>query len=193
MIASYPSEHSLGAWDELEECIVNAENALEQAACRGATASEKVLTFMRRRASEFQSLRVAPPDECMLEAENALEQSACFEATVDDVLECVVYAESAEERSMCAEAPSFSASSMNAAIDHIAAASTSLAAATFEDVAHFEECVVDAENAAELASCWEAVTPIAPTTGPLHRARRVVTFPIRLFKKAVYNVHAYNL
>lgn len=56
-----------------------------------------------------------------------------------------------------------------------------------------EECVVDAENAAELASCWEAVTPIAPTTGPLHRARRVVTFPFRLFKKAVYNVHAYNL
>merc|ERR1719473_1056918 len=76
MVASYPP----GVWDEWEECIVNAENALEQAACNGATVSQKVVKFMQERAGKYRSLRVVPPDECMVDAENALEQAACFEA-----------------------------------------------------------------------------------------------------------------
>jgi len=110
----------------VEECVVNAENAAEQADCLTTPAAP----------SAAAQAAAAAVDECIVEAENAAEILACSDTTIGTTVEeCVVNAENAAEQADClapvaaAEAPTTSMDQDNL------------------------ECIVSAENAAEILDC----------------------------------------
>ena len=93
------------AVDSVAECLIEAENAAEQADC---------LTTPAAPSAAAQAAAVAV-DECIVEAENAAEIFACSDTTIGTTVEeCVVNAENAAEHADCltpvaaAEAPTTS-------------------------------------------------------------------------------------
>merc|ERR1719337_345903 len=83
------SDTTLGT--SLEECIVNAENAAEQAECRAYETSPLPVLGS-----------VDEVEECIVNAENAAEIAACSDTTLGTSLEeCIVNAENAAEQAEC--------------------------------------------------------------------------------------------
>jgi len=135
---------------EVDECIVDAENAAELAACKdeapvappaasGNVVDECIVDA--ENAAEIADCKSTTLgttfDECLTDAENAAEIADCgsppVETVVDVDLDCLVNAENAEEQMACGD--------------------TTLSTT-------YEECLTDAENAAEIAEC--GVAPAAP-------------------------------
>ena len=76
----------MNAFREYEECIVDAENAAEIAACSDMSATPKPAAgndFMATMGDFFKQFTKTPLDidveECVVDAENAAEAAACRE------------------------------------------------------------------------------------------------------------------
>jgi hypothetical protein len=127
----------MAAPDVWEECIVNAENAMEQAACVDVEVSDvaqEVTSWLR------SSVRTVAPDECLVEAENALEQAACM-SNAEELLECIVDAENAVEQAACVDPheAALQMPSTKIVIERAAAAAASAAVArSFQPTLNFE-------------------------------------------------------
>ena len=110
------------------ECLVDAENAVEQAECIG--------TPVRAPAARRGGI-----DDCIADAEKAAEIAACSDPSIGlSLKECIVDAENAAEQTECIGAPAPAPASKGAA----------RAGFTEEE---FKECIVNAENAAEITDC----------------------------------------
>merc|ERR1719174_256786 len=133
---------------DLRECLVEAENAAQQAECFSSD-SEVVPTA---------TTAARPVDECIVEAENAAEIAACADTTLGTTYEeCVVNAENLAEIEDCGEYKAVEAELYVSLEDECVVdaenAAELLACADTTLGTTYEECIVQAENAAEIEDC----------------------------------------
>ncbi len=154
-----------------EECIVNAENAAEIAECNGTPVNGNVVVQGPRGVHDP---KFSPPmgniaaiprdfDECVVDAVGADEIVDCIEEA-EALDECLVEAENEMEVSDCMgieprieTARAMRGRERRRALDNSAQCKDVAYVGRGPAVVSFEECVVEAEGADQLESCWDGI------------------------------------